>query len=263
MSEQVKPENLRYWDQLGKTDPAHTKQFQRSGGFKGTAIKPMWCNLRMTEFFGPCGIGWGPDKPEYQVIPVEDEVLVFCTVGLWYMDGDTKAQVYGVGGDKVLVKQANGSRSSDEAFKAAYTDALGNAMKFIGVAADVHMGLFDDNKYVQEMKNEFKNADAPVQQVQRASTVTEQLRASVNADAEDPNEYDAHMDQRVQERKPPEPSVGPAIDPRKTKVLYAIAMGKQWDTKGYRRWINELGFSRDGDIPAARFEEIKAKLEAA
>lgn len=253
MSEQEKPANLRIWDALGKTDPAHTKQFQRSGGFKGTAVKPMWCNLRMTELFGPCGIGWGPDKPSYEVVPAEDEILVYCTVGLWYIEDGVKAQVYGVGGDKVLVKQSAGNRSSDEAFKAAYTDALGNAMKFIGVAADVHMGLFDDNKYVQEMKNEFKNNDAPAQQVTR--------RPAVNQDAEDPNDYDAHMDQR--ERRPPTPSVGPAIDPRKTKVLYAIAMGKQWDTKGYRRWINELGFSKDGDIPAARFEEIKAKLEAA
>lgn len=253
---QIKPENLRFWDQLGKTDPAHTKQFQRSGGFKGTAIKPMWCNLRMTEFFGPCGVGWGPDKPEYQIVSTEDEILVYCTVGLWYMDGEKKAQVYGVGGDKVVIKGQNGSRSSDEAFKAAYTDALGNAMKFIGVAADVHMGLFDDNKYVQEMKNEFGNHDAPAQQTQRA-----QNRAPVNQEAEDPNDYDVHMDQR--ERRPPAPSVGPPIDPRKTKVLYAIAMGKQWDTKGYRKWINELGFSKDSDIPEARFQEIKAKLEAA
>lgn len=252
MSEQVKPENLRYWDQLGKTDPAHTKQFKRSGGFSGTAIKPMWCNLRMTEFFGPCGVGWGPDKPEYQVVPAEDEILVYCTVGLWYMDGEKKAQVYGVGGDKILTKNTNGTKSSDEAFKAAYTDALGNAMKFIGVAADVHMGLFDDNKYVQEMNAEFGNG---------TPQVTRAPKPPVNP--EDPTDYDVHMDQTLHERKPPVPTVGPPIDPRKAKVLYAIAMGKQWDTKGYRRWINELGFSKDSDIPEARFQEIKAKLEAA
>lgn len=253
---EVVNKNVRIWDQLGKTDPAHTKQFQRSGGFKGTAIKPMWCNLRMTEYFGPCGIGWGPDRPEYQVVPAEDEILVFCTVGLWYMEpgSSTKAQVFGVGGDKLLIKGNNGSRTSDEAFKAAYTDALSNAMKLIGVAADVHMGLFDDNKYVAEMKAEFKNTDAPQMQTQRAA------RPAVNPDAEDPNDYDSHMDQRVVERQP---VVGPPIDPKRTKVLYAIAMGKQWDTKAYRRWVNEQGFGRDSDIPAARFDELKAKLEAA
>lgn len=248
---------------MGKTDPAHTKQFQRSGGFKGTAIKPMWCNLRMTEMFGPCGIGWGPDRPEYQVVPAEDEILVFCTVGLWYMENGVKGHVFGVGGDKLLIKGSNGTRTSDEAFKAAYTDALSNGMKLIGVAADVHMGLFDDNKYVAEMKAEFKNHDAPTQQVQRASTVTRQLQASVNLDAEDANDYDVHMDQTVHEKLPPQPSVGPAINPKLTKVLYAIAMGKWNDTKAYRSFINRLGYAKDTDIPQARFEEIKAKLEAA
>ena len=210
--------------------------------------------------FGPCGVGWGPGRPEYQVVPAGDEILVFCTVGLWYIERSegsslSKSEtVYGVGGDKLLIKGSNGSRTSDEAFKAAYTDALGNAMKLIGVAADVHMGLFDDNKYVAEMKAEFKNHDAPAQQVQRAST---------NPDSEDPNDYDVHMDQTIHERQPPQPSVGPAINPKLTKVLYAIAMGKWNDTKAYRRFINRLGYAKDTDIPQARFEEIKAKLEAA
>jgi hypothetical protein len=248
--------NLRLWDQLGKTDPAHTKQFQRSGGFKGTAIKPMWCNLRMTEFFGPCGIGWGMEKPAFETHQADKEMLVFCTVGVWYLekpDSASRGLVYGVGGDKYLISQATGLRASDEAFKAAYTDAIGNAMKFIGVAADVHMGLFDDSKYVQEMRAEFGSGPTETQRAQRPVQ-------TLNPDAEDPNDYDAHMDQRVQERQP---TVGAPINPKLTKVLYAIAMGKQWDTKGYRHWINQLGYAKDGDIPAARFEEIKAKLEAA
>lgn len=162
-----RPENMRLWDQLGKTDPAHTKQFTRSGGFKGTAIKPMWCNLRMTEFFGPCGIGWGMEKPTFETHQADKEMLVFCTVGVWYLDkpdSSSRGLVYGVGGDKYLVSQQNGLRASDEAFKAAYTDAIGNAMKFIGVAADVHMGLFDDNKYVQQMKEEFRDDSTPAPQ---------------------------------------------------------------------------------------------------
>lgn len=150
-------DNLRIWDALGKTDPSHTKQFKRSGGFSGTAIKPMWANKRMTEFFGPCGVGWGQTEPVFQLVPAEDEIMVYCTVGVWYLaNGERTLPVYGVGGDKVLIRGKEGTRSSDEAFKAAYTDAIGNATKFIGVGADIHMGLFEDNKYVQAMKEEFK-----------------------------------------------------------------------------------------------------------
>lgn len=152
-------DNLRIWNVLGKTDPAHTKAFKRPGGFSGTAVKPMWANKQMTEMFGPCGLGWGQTEPQFQVIPAADEILVYCTVGIWYIDGDIKCgPVYGVGGDKVLVKLASGIRTDDEAFKKSYTDAIGNATKFIGMAADVHMGLFDDNKYVASLKDEFADA---------------------------------------------------------------------------------------------------------
>lgn len=153
--------NTRLWDKLGKTDPAHTKGFKRAGGFSGTAIKPMWSFQRMTEEFGPCGLGWGVNEPSFQVVPGSDgEVLVYCTVSVWYREDPKEAMggsqnVFGVGGDKVVVKQSSGLRSDDEAFKKAYTDAIGNALKLIGVGADVHMGLFDDSKYVQEMEQEF------------------------------------------------------------------------------------------------------------
>ena len=150
----TKNENMKIWDSLGKTDPDQTKQFKRPGGFQGTAIKPMWAIKRMTEEFGPCGIGWGMNAPAFEWT---DNGLVFCTVSVWYIPpyeaGTKAAYVYGVGGDKFAGERANGTPFvDDEAFKKAYTDATMNALKFIGVGADVHMGLFDDSKYVQELK---------------------------------------------------------------------------------------------------------------
>lgn len=148
--------NTALWDKLGKTDPAHTKPFKRAGGFSGTAIKPMFSYRRMTEEFGPCGVGWGVGEPSFQVVPAGEETLVFCTVSIWHEKPDQI--VYGVGGDKVVVKQQSGLRSDDEAFKKAFTDAVTNGLKLIGVGADVHMGMFDDNKYVNTMKEEFSSA---------------------------------------------------------------------------------------------------------
>jgi len=147
-------ENTKLWDILGRTDPAATKGFTRGGGFRGTAIKPVWSFKRMTEEFGPCGTGWGIGAPEFQVLPgAEGETLVYCTASIWY---EKKEQiVWGVGGDKVIAKFSSGPKSDDEAFKKAYTDAITNALKFIGVGADVHMGRFDDSKYVNEMRQEF------------------------------------------------------------------------------------------------------------
>lgn len=146
--------NTELWDKLGKTDPAHTKQFKRAGGFSGTAIKPMWAYKRMTEEFGSCGKGWGVNEPSFQVVPgAEGEMLVYCTASIWYGERDQVA--FGVGGDKAVAKFSSGIRSDDEAFKKAFTDAITNALKMIGVGADVHMGMFDDNKYVNDLRNEF------------------------------------------------------------------------------------------------------------
>lgn len=173
-------ENTKIWDLLGRTDPKHTQQFKRGGGFKGTAIKPIWSFRRMTEEFGPCGIGWGVGQPSFQVVPgVNQETLVYCTVAVWYRHGDEPSQqVYGVGGDKIVSHvRANEQynrperwENDDEAFKKAFTDAITNALKLIGVGADVHMGRFEDSKYVNEMRDEFAEDEPPANDQKRTSS---------------------------------------------------------------------------------------------
>ncbi len=147
-------DTLAIWNALGKTDPAHTKQFSRAGGFKGTALKPMWVIKRLTEQFGPVGVGWGTGKPEFETVSGPDgEVLVYCTVSVWH--GSVNNTAWGVGGDKAIAHNKNGLFLDDEAFKKAFTDATMNGFKSLGVGADIHMGLFDDNKYVAQMEREF------------------------------------------------------------------------------------------------------------
>jgi hypothetical protein len=175
-------DNLRIWNVLSKTDPRHTKSFSRGGGFKGTAVKPIWQTEQLTKLFGPCGQGWGFAKPEFQIVDGHGvEKLVYCTVNGWYVPDparpDDVAHVFGVGGDKIIAQFTNKVANDDEAFKKAFTDAIGNAFKFIGVAADVHMGLFDDSKYVQDLQAEFvanedtlgKKADELLERVKNAA----------------------------------------------------------------------------------------------
>lgn len=164
--------NLAIWDKLGKTDPEHTKKFKRAGGFGGTAIKPIYTTHKMTEQFGPAGKGWGMGEPSFQTIPASDgQIAVYCTASLWWADDQgTVNTVYGVGGDMVVVKQSSGLRTDDEAFKKAFTDALGNAMKHLGMSADVHMGLFDDSKYVEEVQRELAEGPAFTQPQPKAAS---------------------------------------------------------------------------------------------
>ena len=146
-------ENTKIWNALAKTDPAHTKKFTRAGGFRGTAVKPIYMDRQMTEQFGPCGKGWGMSQPKFDVVQADSRTLVYCTVAVWWENPEQK--VYGVGGDVVRGENRSGPVYDDEAFKKAYTDALSNAMKHLGMAADIHMGLHDDDKYVAELNKQF------------------------------------------------------------------------------------------------------------
>lgn len=144
-------DHLKIWNALSVTDKRHTKPFKRAGGFSGTATKPIYLLQKMTETFGPCGTGWGYGEPTYQLVNgANNEVLVYCWVALWYNDpatGTRSEPFHGVGGDVVVKSQSRGLVNDDEAFKKAFTDALGNAMKHLGMSADVHMGQFDGSKY--------------------------------------------------------------------------------------------------------------------
>ena len=120
-----------------------------AGNLKGKSdINPQWRIEVMTEQFGLCGIGW-----KYEIVATNTvdcsngEVLVFMHINLYVKDGETWSNpIPGFGGDKIVIKNKNGLVPNDEAYKMVLTDALGNAMKNVGVAADVYRGLWD-SKY--------------------------------------------------------------------------------------------------------------------
>ena len=51
----------------------------------------------------------------------------------------------------LIQKESSGLYSNDEGYKMAVTDALGTAMKMLGVAAEVYLGNFDGSKYREPM----------------------------------------------------------------------------------------------------------------
>jgi hypothetical protein len=156
-------DNLRHWNELTTTDPKQTKPFQRPGGFKGTAIKPLWNIMRLTEHFGPMGIGWGTREPKFNVIDTGPggEMMVYCVLECWYKDTSGEVgTLWGVGGDKIASKRSGAMFADDEAYKKCYTDALANAFLRIGTSADVHMGLFEDSKYLMQVREHYDNSRA-------------------------------------------------------------------------------------------------------
>lgn len=155
---------LRHWSVLQETEAKYVKDFKRPGGFEGSSVNPTYRIMQMTKHFGPCGLGWGYLQPVFTTHQIGDTLLVFCEIALWYTDKQTGAKselIYGRGGDVVSGKNKYGIYTDDESYKKAQTDALGNAMKMVGVSADVHLGLYDDDKYVAEKHRQAERAPEP------------------------------------------------------------------------------------------------------
>lgn len=167
--------NTALWDSVCKTDPSHTKKFTKAGGFSGTAIKPFYLMHKATETFGICGIGWGWNELENIVVGG-----VWCSkVELWFMQNNQRGAIQQWGQTVMQGKNKNGEFVDEEAPKKAVTDAVTKCLSYLGFAGDVHMGLFDDSKYVDERIKEEKQESSAAYK-RRLGAFTDALLVSVN-----------------------------------------------------------------------------------
>ena len=149
---------MEIYDAVRRPPEEALKQI-KGGRMNGkTNIDPMWRIEKMTEIFGPCGIGWWTEIVKMWSEERSGEVTSHMQINLFIrVDGDISHPIPGIGGSKQVTQERNGYHISDECYKMAYTDALSVAMKSLGVAADVYMGMFDGSKYKDEAKKEKKN----------------------------------------------------------------------------------------------------------
>ena len=142
--------NVRFYHKFMETPKDAQKSFD-NGRFSGTDINPMWRIKILTEVFGPSGFGWWTQNVRYEFVEadltrpnannvVKKEVAVFCELELLVKDpesGEVSQPIYGVGGNTFIAEGKYGPRSSDEAKKMAYTDALSIACKSLGIGHDI------------------------------------------------------------------------------------------------------------------------------
>jgi len=142
--------NMMLWRSVEKTDPKHTKQITGKT-YGGTAPKPYWLIQRATETFGPMGIGWGAEELESRI----ENGMWFSHVRVWYKWGGEKGFVEQWGGTAFAYTSSKGREIVDEdAPKKSFTDALTKCLSYIGFAGDIHIGRFDDSKYVAGLEKE-------------------------------------------------------------------------------------------------------------
>lgn len=159
--------NMLIWDSVCKTDPAHTKVVEFGRRF--TSIDAHWQIMQATRLFGPVGKGWRYDVThsverltDTIILAVADVMLVWRDGDDWQHFGPVRATCEMYGPKTYKGKVIPGEFITDEdAPKKAMTDALTKGLSHLGFSADVFLGLFDDNRYVQKMKREFDQLHIP------------------------------------------------------------------------------------------------------
>lgn len=141
-------DNMGLFRQFEKTAEEAKKPIE-AGRLKGfTDINPMWRFKRLTEVFGPVGIGWKFVITDKQIIPGADGVVsAFVDILLYYKwNGEWSEGIPGTGGSSFVSKESKGLYTSDECFKMALSDAIGTACKALGMSADIYFSK-DRSKY--------------------------------------------------------------------------------------------------------------------
>ena len=145
--------NKALWDKVCKTDPAHTKQANVRGN-KITAIAPQTQIMAATEQFGPYGTAWGFKDISIDYSLMEKGLVVFKGV-FFYSTENTKQAEFPIISSIGIYRDNAQTKIDDDFAKKVETDALTKALSKLGFNADVFMGLYDDNRYVAQMQDEF------------------------------------------------------------------------------------------------------------
>ena len=178
--------NLNIWDAVQATDPKYTKAFNRGGGFKGTATNATYLAKKATEQFGPCGLGWGVNVVNEQLITgaphmsegvvIANDIIHKLHVKFWYVRDGVRGEIEQFGQTQMVGKNKNGFYTDEEAPKKSMTDAMSKCLSLLGFSADIHLGLYDDNKYVSEMQEKFTDRIS----TEQAATIRDFLESTAS-----------------------------------------------------------------------------------
>ena len=172
--------NMTIYD-LIKDVPKEAQKPITGGRLNGmTDIKPMWRIEKLTEVFGPVGLGWYTETTKKEIIEgangekiATQDILLYVNFKKPYgLKEDLWSNgIEGSGGSSFIAKERSGYYTSDECFKMAYTDALSVACKSLGMGASVYWGDSKYNSTNETPKKKSENLKASPKQIELLSKV--------------------------------------------------------------------------------------------
>ena len=144
-------DNLAFWNEVERTDPAVTKKVTY-GQRSFTTIDAYYQIKNATAIFGSFGLGWG----------VKDEIFTFHDDLLFYQAAffytlEETIHEFPIA-SSILWQSFNDKlkklKKDEDCAKKVRTDALTKGLSYLGFNADVFLGKFNDNRYLKQMKKE-------------------------------------------------------------------------------------------------------------
>lgn len=172
-------ENLKLWNKVNATDPKYIKKVSSSGR-NYSAIDAQSQYLKATEQFGPYGTNWGLKDIEVSYQVVGETTLANMKAVFYYPGGEFET----INSIK-LAYMTNGYQGKpgylkidEEALKKLETNTVTKALSRLGFNADVFLGQFEDNNYVQENNYAFQDVAGKKIDGDKVSEIQKLLKSS-------------------------------------------------------------------------------------
>lgn len=174
--------NLELWNSVQETNPADTKKV--SFGRKFTAIDAYSQIKRATEMFGSYGAGWGIESITHTFVPNTN--LVIGNASFYYVvNEEDQSGKFPVTSSILYISEKG--KVDDEFAKKLETDMITKALSRLGFNADVFMGKFDDNRYVQSMETKFEQVSTEIINYNHVNSLYSVLKEEIDADKDEPD----------------------------------------------------------------------------
>lgn len=140
-------DNLALWNQVRLTNPEYTKKAS-NGRFEFTTVDPQYQLQEATKLWGPYGSKWGLRDCRFTPIETGEVLSMMLEAEFFYPDGHFPIAV-----DLKF-------RPGSDCVKMLMTSARSKALSYLGFAADVFMGKFDDAAYVKDAERVFSGSES-------------------------------------------------------------------------------------------------------
>lgn len=175
--------NLDLWNKYADIDPAFTKKITGKD-YSGTSPIPQYVIRCLTEMFGPVGKGFGWIVLAENFEPMGDTHLHWCRIRFWWRDEQGEHSVEEYGQTKAAYVTSQGKHRVDEdAPKKSLTDAIVKGASHLGIASNIFMGRWDDQKYVDQVNADYREAERPQPSSAELTEAVSIINAAPDVDA--------------------------------------------------------------------------------